>query len=115
MDITHCNISLPIGKFWLLPVVTLAHQGVKWKQNLLYSIVVHRSKCKVPSIHTELMIDRVRIDRVSATKVLGAQLDKCLMWGHHVHYLTRKLSTYVSSLYHVYKSLPQQSLKLVYN
>ena len=29
MYVTHCNMGLVMGKFWMLPVVTMAHQSVK--------------------------------------------------------------------------------------
>ena len=29
MDVTHCNIGPPKGKFWMLPIITSAHESVK--------------------------------------------------------------------------------------
>ena len=29
MDVTHCNIGLPMGKFWILPIITSAMESVK--------------------------------------------------------------------------------------
>ena len=33
-DVTHCNISLPIGKYWMLPIITSARKSVKCMHNL---------------------------------------------------------------------------------
>ena len=29
MDVTHCNIGPPMGKFWMLPIITSASESVK--------------------------------------------------------------------------------------
>ena len=40
MDVTHCNIRLPMGKFWMLPMITSARESVKTvgKDNIILLI-----------------------------------------------------------------------------
>ena len=35
MDVTHCNIGLPMGKFWMLPIITLSGNWSSLKIDLI--------------------------------------------------------------------------------
>ena len=49
MDVTHCNIGLPMGKFWMLPVITSARDCIL--VNIVIFIFICTDACHIAYLH----------------------------------------------------------------
>ena len=76
MDVAHCNIGSPMGKFRMLPIITSARESVKY----LWSQVAADGGCERYVVHRINEVCRAwgTLKSVPNNKGLGLKAKKCI-------------------------------------